>query len=92
MFISITSSRRFIRFQNKVEDVFVEGTGGWMVPIHRNYFVSDLAVAIKLPVAVIPCDRLGCLKSRAPYCVKHLGTRLALFRACIEQPPKKLTT
>src|SRR4030095_232532 len=33
----------FHSLQNRVEHVVVEGTGGWMVPIHRNYFVSDLA-------------------------------------------------
>jgi dethiobiotin synthetase len=47
--------------QNRVEYVIVEGTGGWMVPIHRNYFVSDLAVAMKLPVLTVARNRLGCL-------------------------------
>jgi dethiobiotin synthetase len=40
----------FHSLQNRVEHVIVEGTGGWMVPIQRNYFVSDLAAAMKLPV------------------------------------------
>jgi dethiobiotin synthetase len=51
----------FHALQNRVEHVIVEGVGGWMVPIHRNYFVSDLAAAMKLPVLVIACNRLGCL-------------------------------
>jgi dethiobiotin synthetase len=51
----------FRNLQNRVEHVIVEGTGGWMVPIHRNYFVSDLAVAMKLPVLAIAYNRLGCL-------------------------------
>ena len=51
----------FRTLQNRVEHVIVEGTGGWMVPIHRNYFVSDLAVAMKLPVLAIAYNRLGCL-------------------------------
>jgi dethiobiotin synthetase len=51
----------FHSLQNRVEHVIVEGTGGWMVPIQRNYFVSDLAVAMKLPVLAVASNRLGCL-------------------------------
>jgi len=51
----------FHSLQNRVEHVVVEGTGGWMVPIHRNYFVSDLAVAMKVPVLAVAYNRLGCL-------------------------------
>jgi dethiobiotin synthetase len=51
----------FHSLQNRVEHVIVEGTGGWMVPIHRNFFVSDLAAAMKLPVLVVAYNRLGCL-------------------------------
>jgi len=32
-----------------------------MVPIHRNYFVSDLATAMKVPVLAVAYNRLGCL-------------------------------
>jgi len=55
----------FHSLQNRVEQVVVEGTGGWMVPIHRNYFVSDLAVAMELPVLVVAYNRLGCLNHAA---------------------------
>lgn len=51
----------FHSLQNRVEHVIVEGTGGWMVPIQRNYFVSDLAATMKLPVLVVAYNRLGCL-------------------------------
>jgi dethiobiotin synthetase len=55
----------FHSLRNRVEHVIVEGTGGWMVPIHRNYFVSDLAVAMELPVLVVAYNRLGCLNHAA---------------------------
>lgn len=55
----------FHSLQNRVEHVIVEGTGGWMVPIHRNYFVSDLAVAMELPVLAVAYNRLGCLNHAA---------------------------
>ena len=51
----------FHSLKKRVEHVIVEGTGGWMVPIHRDYFVSDLAVAMKLPVLAVAYNRLGCL-------------------------------
>jgi dethiobiotin synthetase len=51
----------FHALQKKVEHVVVEGTGGWMVPIRADYFTSDLAVAMRLPVLAIASNRLGCL-------------------------------
>jgi dethiobiotin synthetase len=51
----------FHGLQSRVECVIVEGTGGWMVPIQHNYFVSDLAAAMKLPVLAVAYNRLGCL-------------------------------
>jgi len=35
------------------------------VPIRPGYFVSDLAVAMKLPVLVVAQSRLGCLNHAA---------------------------
>jgi len=43
----------FQTLQERVEHVIVEGTGGWLVPIRPDYFVSDLAAAMKLPVLVV---------------------------------------
>jgi dethiobiotin synthetase len=51
----------FRSLQSRVEQVIVEGTGGWMVPIQRSYFVSDLAAAMNLPVLAVAYNRLGCL-------------------------------
>jgi dethiobiotin synthetase len=51
----------FRALQNRVEHVIVEGVGGWLVPIRADYFVSDLAVGMKLPALVVAQNRLGCL-------------------------------
>jgi len=51
--------------QDRVEHVVVEGVGGWLVPIRADYFVSDLAVEMKLPVLVVALNRLGCLNHTA---------------------------
>ena len=47
--------------QQRVHYVFVEGVGGWLVPIRANYFISDLAADMGFPVLVVAQNRLGCL-------------------------------
>jgi dethiobiotin synthetase len=55
----------FAQLQERVDQVFVEGVGGWLVPIRPDYFVADLAVDMKLPVLVVAQNRLGCLNHTA---------------------------
>jgi dethiobiotin synthetase len=55
----------FHALQERIEHVVVEGVGGWLVPIRSDYFVSDLAAAMKLPVVVVAQNRLGCLNHAA---------------------------
>ncbi|MEA3206969.1 MAG: dethiobiotin synthetase [Chthoniobacter sp.] len=50
-----------VRVRARHRGVIVEGVGGWLVPIARDYFVRDLAVEIGLPVAVVIANRLGAL-------------------------------
>jgi dethiobiotin synthetase len=51
----------FTSLRARAEFVIVEGVGGWLVPIRADYFVSDLAVDMSLPVLVVAMNRLGCL-------------------------------
>ncbi len=51
--------------QNRVEHVIVEGVGGWLVPIRADYFVSNLAVEMGLPILVVAQNQLGCLNHTA---------------------------
>jgi dethiobiotin synthetase len=55
----------FRALQRRVETVIVEGVGGWLVPIRTDYFVSDLATDMKLPVLAVVQNRLGCLNHTA---------------------------
>ena len=55
----------FHALQNRVEHVLVEGVGGWLVPVRYDYFMSDLAVEMALPVLVVAQNRLGCLNHTA---------------------------
>lgn len=41
--------------------VFVEGVGGWSVPLNDQQYVSDLAQLLNFPVILIVNMRLGCI-------------------------------
>lgn len=41
--------------------IVVEGVGGWLVPLGPDTYVSDLALALGLPVILVVGIRLGCL-------------------------------
>jgi dethiobiotin synthetase len=49
----------FARLSAGNRPIIVEGVGGWRVPIAREFFVSDLAAEMRLPVAVVVANRLG---------------------------------
>ena len=53
--------RQVEQLRARFDFVVVEGVGGWLVPIRDDYFVSDLAAAIGLPVIIVALNRLGCL-------------------------------
>jgi dethiobiotin synthetase len=55
----------FLALQGRADLVVVEGVGGWLVPIHADYFVSNLAAEMKLPVLIVVQNRLGCLNHTA---------------------------
>jgi dethiobiotin synthetase len=45
----------------QVDSVVVEGAGGWRVPLNDDQDMSDLAVALGLPVVLVVDIRLGCI-------------------------------
>ena len=51
----------FAQLRAQHRSLIVEGVGGWMVPIAKDYFVADLAAEFGLPVAVVVRNRLGAL-------------------------------
>ncbi|MEI8340323.1 MAG: dethiobiotin synthase [Verrucomicrobiota bacterium] len=51
----------FAKLRKAHRSLLVEGIGGWMVPIRKDYFVSDLAAEFGLPVVVVVPNRLGTL-------------------------------
>lgn len=51
----------FTRLRAAHRAIIVEGVGGWLVPITRDYLVRDLAIDFGLPVAVVFANRLGAI-------------------------------
>ena len=51
----------FQQLRARHKSLIVEGVGGWMVPIAKDYYVADLAAEFALPVAVVVRNRLGAL-------------------------------
>lgn len=48
--------------QSKPETaLLIEGAGGWMVPLHRDWCVADWAEVLAWPVLLVVGERLGCL-------------------------------
>lgn len=53
--------RTYARLAAEHDSIIVEGAGGWLVPLTRDYFIADFAVELGLPVAVVTANRLGAL-------------------------------
>lgn len=51
----------FQQLRARHRSLIVEGVGGWMVPIAKDYYVADLAAEFGLPVAIVVLNRLGAL-------------------------------
>jgi dethiobiotin synthetase len=55
----------YATLRSRHEIVLVEGVGGWLVPILRDYTVADLSAEFGLPVLVVVRNRLGALNHTA---------------------------
>jgi dethiobiotin synthetase len=49
------------RLKTQFSPILVEGAGGLLVPIQRDYFIADLARDLKLPVVIVARLGLGTL-------------------------------
>lgn len=47
--------------KSQADQVVVEAAGGWLVPLNRKQYVSDLALRLNLPVIAVIGIRLGCI-------------------------------
>lgn len=60
--VNISEIRKaFAKLNRKYEAAVIEGVGGLLVPIKKNYYVSDLAKEFSLPLIVVAKPGLGTL-------------------------------
>lgn len=66
----------------------VEGAGGWRVPLSNQANLSDLAIALKLPVILVVGVRLGCINHAllSAEAIARDGLQLAGWVANIIEP------
>ncbi|MDH0893562.1 MULTISPECIES: dethiobiotin synthase [unclassified Pseudomonas] len=66
----------------------VEGAGGWRVPLAGDESLSDLAVALRLPVILVVGVRLGCINHAvlSAEAIQREGLALAGWVANIVEP------
>ncbi|EKT4466312.1 dethiobiotin synthase [Pseudomonas putida] len=66
----------------------VEGAGGWRVPLSGHANLSDLAIALKLPVILVVGVRLGCINHAllSAEAIARDGLQLAGWVANIVDP------
>lgn len=66
----------------------VEGAGGWRVPLSDHANLSDLAIALKLPVILVVGVRLGCINHAllSAEAIARDGLQLAGWVANIVDP------
>ncbi|MCI0913717.1 MULTISPECIES: dethiobiotin synthase [Pseudomonas] len=66
----------------------VEGAGGWRVPLSGHANLSDLAIALKLPVILVVGVRLGCINHAllSAEAIARDGLQLAGWVANIIEP------
>jgi dethiobiotin synthetase len=53
--------KTFARLRGQHATLLVEGCGGWLVPVMRDFSMADLAVEFGLPVLVVAANRLGAI-------------------------------
>jgi dethiobiotin synthetase len=66
----------------------IEGAGGWRVPLSNHANLSDLAIALKLPVILVVGVRLGCINHAllSAEAIARDGLQLAGWVANIIEP------
>jgi dethiobiotin synthetase len=64
---------KFVQLRAAHTAVIVEGAGGWLVPVTRDFSMADLAAEFTLPVLVVAANRLGV--------INHTLLTLAAIRA-----------
>ena len=84
---SLLASMRQV-LAHQADFTLVEGAGGWRVPLSEHANLSDLAIALKLPVILVVGVRLGCINHAllSAEAIGRDGLQLAGWVANIVEP------
>jgi len=84
---ALLKAMRHVLDQN-ADFTLVEGAGGWRVPLSDHANLSDLAIALKLPVILVVGVRLGCINHAllSAEAIARDGLQLAGWVANIIEP------
>ncbi|MEN8638705.1 dethiobiotin synthase [Pseudomonas sichuanensis] len=84
---TLLQAMRHVLAQN-ADFTLVEGAGGWRVPLSGQANLSDLAIALKLPVILVVGVRLGCINHAllSAEAIARDGLQLAGWVANIVDP------
>ncbi|WP_060512165.1 dethiobiotin synthase [Pseudomonas sp. NBRC 111124] len=74
--------------EQEADFTLIEGAGGWRVPLSNHANLSDLAIALKLPVILVVGVRLGCINHAllSAEAIARDGLQLAGWVANIIEP------
>jgi len=77
--ISVDELAKHIDALPDVDYTFIEGAGGWLVPLNKTETMADVAVALNIPVILVTGLRLGCINHTllTVAAIKQAGLRLA---------------
>jgi len=60
--IDIHLIKKYLRsFENKMDYLFIEGVGGYAVPLTETFTAADLVESLDLPVILVVGMKLGCI-------------------------------
>jgi len=84
---ALLNAMRYVLDQG-ADFTLVEGAGGWRVPLSNHANLSDLAIALKLPVILVVGVRLGCINHAllSAEAIARDGLQLAGWVANIIEP------
>ena len=60
--IDIHLIKKYLRsFENKMDYLFIEGVGGYAVPLTENFSTANLIEALNIPIILVVGVKLGCI-------------------------------
>lgn len=85
-----TILEKYRQLSKRCDILLVEGAGGLMVPVTRDFFMIDLAKALKSKVLLVTPSRLGCINDTL-LSMEALEARKIPFEWCVNLYEDRVT-